>query len=143
MGAMPPPELRPDDPLTADWLNQLLAYFDSGSIRSVDADSGLVGSQGPGGWDLGIQATPMKWVKITWVGPSGTYSWREQVPAPGSGWTDGPTAGYCQGDPARPPTMPADPAVEANGNAAVGAGKIVDGYRDPAVGRLNFRGGAC
>jgi len=139
--ADPPPDLKPDDPLTADWLNRFLAWGKSGRITTA-ADSGLESSAGPGGTALGLRSTPDLWVKLTYAGPAGDYSWIEQVPGPGGAWANGPRKGLAQADPARGSAR-ADPAWEANGNASLAVGFRCEASRDAAVGRLTIRARAC
>jgi hypothetical protein len=129
-------------PPGAAWLNSFVAFLQSCRI-SIDPHSGLTGTTGPGGTTVGYQDTPDIAVMLTYVGAAaGSYSWIEQVPASGGGWTNGFREGYTTDDPARAGT-PADPAWEANLNAAIATGYKVEASRDAAVGRLSFRAGVC
>lgn len=140
---MPEPrELQADDVLTADWLNALVAYVREGRV-TVDPRSGLTMKRSvSAGTAIGRQETPEMWVKLTYVGPSGSYSWKEQVPATGGGWTDGNVAGYCSADTARG-SVPADPAWDADGNATLTVGYITRACRDQAVGRITIQADHC
>jgi hypothetical protein len=138
----PPPMLDPNGPPPgAGWLNRLVEFLESCGI-SVDADSGLVGSKGWNGTSIGIQDTPDLYARITSVGPSGSYSWREIIPAASGGWADGPRVGYYTADTARG-SVAADPAWEANANASLAIGYRIELSRDPAVGRLTFTARKC
>jgi hypothetical protein len=142
MPVRPPRELSDDEPLSAQWLNQFVAFVDANSVLSLD--STLSGSSGPSGVTLGGQETPDTWIKLTYVSTAavGSYSWIEWVPAGGGGWTAGFRQGFATADPARH-GMPADPAWESNGNGTLAVAYVVRASRDPAVGRLSFRGGHC
>lgn len=132
---------RPGDPLTAAFLTQLVAFV-AGNQLSSDPSSGLESSSGPDGTSFSVRRPAEFWLKITFVGPSGSYSWVRQTPATGGGWTDGPERGYTSADPARG-ARPPDPAWEANANAGLAVGYRVDASRDEAVGRVTIRARAC
>ncbi len=143
---MRPRDLDDDEPLSASWLNQFLAYIAANEI-TIAPDSGLTGSVGPRGTTIGVQDTPAIWIKLTYVGTgtgvAGSYSWIEQVPAASGGWSNGFRSGFLASDPSLPTGLPPDPAWEANLNSGLSVGYITEASRDPAVGRLSFRAGSC
>lgn len=134
--------LDPDgDPPGAEWLNQLVAAGIASRI-TVDPASGLEMTTSAYGCTISLAETPDVEFKVTFVGPSGSYSWIEQICAAGGGWTDGPRKGFCSSDPARSGAPP-DPAWEAGNNVALPPGWRDVGRRDKAVGRLTFKAGTC
>jgi hypothetical protein len=148
MTTAPPPLDPGGDPPGATWLNQLVAFVQSGQV-TIDAGSGLTGSSGAIGWSISTQDTPDFWVRLTFGSATGQYSWVEQIPAGPAQqyWTDGTRKGSTASDPARVPG-PADPAYEAGGNANLPVSGTGSPYRvlvtrDKAVGRLTFRARQC
>jgi hypothetical protein len=131
--------------LTALWLNQLVSFVFANIVK-IAPDSGLTGTFSASGWTIALEDAPDFWAKLTYVdagtGKVGSYSWVEQIPASGGGWTDGVRVGYATDDPARG-TVPADPAWESSLNGTLPIGYRPRLSRDQAMGRLTFRAGIC
>lgn len=129
-----PLDLRP-------WLNKLRALVLAGGV-TADSAGGLTSIKGRYGTTIGRVEAPEWWGRITYHGTGNAYSWVEVYPATGGGWSTGTAIGYATGDPARG-TVPADPALEVNGNSTLALGTIHRLSRDRAVGRVNFRAPTC
>lgn len=141
-----PPDLAPNDILTAEWLNALKAWIRSMGL-AVDPRSGLVMVKSGSGTRVGLQATPDLWVQVTYVGPTGQYSWIEKIEtqpptATSATWVNGNTKGYVSSDPGRG-GVPSDPLWEVDANSALAVGFITRAVRDPASGQLLTQGRKC
>jgi hypothetical protein len=81
---------------------------DAVNLASNLAVDGMSGYSLAGGEYLFSPSDVWCFAKITARGAGGAYTWKEQYPAPGGGWTDGDRSGS--------PTS--DPASEANAAVA-------------------------
>lgn len=146
MPGLAPRELSDDEPLSAQWLNELVRFVAANQV-TLAPGSGLSGSFGAQGWSIGLEEPDSIWVQITFVvtatGQTGSYSWIEVFPAAGGGWTDGFVHGFAASDGSKPSGTPADPLWEANLNSSLPANYITRAWRDQAVGRMTCNAGAC
>jgi hypothetical protein len=123
-----------------EWLNKLFALCRAARIV-IDPDGGLEGVQTPDGLAIAVTPRPEWWGKLTY-GSGANYSWVEVTPTTPSGLVATTYKGYAPSDPARG-TVPADPAVEVNGQTGVDLGTIHRMTRDHSAGRVSFRAPDC
>ena len=122
------PDIRPGDPMRAEHLLALYA-----AVRALELTVAAPLEMAPGGAiSLNSQGAGM-WIRLTSAsGPA--FAWTRVFPAAGGGWDDDTLSG----------TIADDPAVELNGNTAVGTlPLVVRAWRAPTNGQVYYQAGAC
>jgi hypothetical protein len=121
------PRVKPDDPITADLMNLLLAVAESCRLEVVQGGGLLMEENPQGGYTLGLAVGRFFWAKITGAISGGTYPWTEQFPDASGAWTAGTRTGV---------------AYEENGNTSVAANTYVR-MRRTIVDDYRFQAGTC
>ena len=124
--------IRPDELISAQWLNALLALLKSGQIVLAPGCGLEMHHTADGGQELRALGATGMWIKITGAGSSGAYPWTEQLEAAGGTWTAGDATG----------TTSSDPAYELNAYNSVPTNTIVRAWRT-SQGDLRFLASTC
>jgi hypothetical protein len=124
------PRATPGSPYKASDQNRIVDAIER--IQRIGVGTGLSASVGPCGTLISRDEPERIWAKITSV--TGTaWSWTEQIPTSGGGWSNGTRTG----------TATNDPAYEVNGATPGTVPMVVLMERSVETGEWVFQAGSC